>query len=161
MTADNAILFAREEPTLWAHVILPLALPQVYTYAVPGNLHDRAIAGCRVEVVFGKNKKYAGVIKSTTTTEPPYKSKFILNVLDDAPLLYPEQLKLWDWMSQYYMCSEGEVMAAALPANFKLSSETILIYNEEIGDDFSITMTGTVNKVADGKLHPELFAVKV
>jgi len=55
----------------------------------------------------------------------------------NSPLLYAQQLQLWQWMSEYYMCSEGEVMAAALPANFKLSSETILIYNEEIGEDFS------------------------
>jgi primosomal protein N' (replication factor Y) len=137
MSGNTEILFADEEPKLWAHIILPLALPQVYTYAVPGHLIAAAVPGCRAEVVFGKNKKYAGVIKSTTDQKPPYKSKAVLNILDDAPLLYPEQLKLWDWMSQYYMCSEGEVMAAALPANFKLSSETILLYNEEIGEDFS------------------------
>ncbi len=137
MSPDNEILFSSEEPTLWAHIVLPLALPQVYTYAVPPHLVQGALPGCRAEVVFGKNKKYAGVIKSTTAQKPPYKSKPILNILDDAPLLYPQQLKLWEWMSQYYMCSEGEVMAAALPANFKLSSETILIYNEEIGEDFS------------------------
>ena len=53
------------------------------------------------------------------------------------PIIYPQQLKLWEWMAQYYMCSEGEVMAAALPAHFKLSSETILVFNEEYGDDFS------------------------
>jgi primosomal protein N' (replication factor Y) len=51
--------------------------------------------------------------------------------------LYAQQLQLWNWMSQYYMCSEGEVMAAALPAHFKLSSETILLFNEDYGDDFS------------------------
>jgi primosomal protein N' (replication factor Y) len=51
--------------------------------------------------------------------------------------VFEQQLKLWEWMASYYMCSEGEVMAAALPAHFKLSSETILVYNEEYGDDFS------------------------
>ncbi len=137
MTHDNEIMFSSEEPTLWANIILPLALPQVYTYAVPPHLVQGALPGCRAEVVFGKNKKYAGVIKATTAQKPPYKSKPILNILDDAPLLYPQQLRLWEWMSQYYMCSEGEVMAAALPANFKLSSETTLIYNEEIGEDFT------------------------
>jgi primosomal protein N' (replication factor Y) len=93
--------------------------------------------GCRVEVVFGKQKKYAGIIKSVLDKKPPYPTKAILNVLDDEPILYPQQLKLWQWLSEYYMCSEGEVMAAALPAHFKLSSETILIYNEEIGEDFT------------------------
>ncbi|MBC7867232.1 MAG: primosomal protein N', partial [Gloeobacteraceae cyanobacterium ES-bin-316] len=70
-------------------------------------------------------------------TAPSYATKPILNVLDDAPLLYPQQMLFWEWMSQYYMCTEGEVMAAALPANFKLSSETILIFNEEKGEDFT------------------------
>jgi len=64
-------------------------------------------------------------------------TKDILNVLDAEPVVYEEQLKLWEWMASYYMCSEGEVMAAALPAHFKLSSETIIVYNEEYGDDFS------------------------
>jgi primosomal protein N' (replication factor Y) len=58
-------------------------------------------------------------------------------VLDAEPILFSPQLKLWDWVAQYYLCTEGEVMAAALPAHFKLSSETILVFNEEYGDDFS------------------------
>lgn len=137
MATAEAILFKETDPTHWAHIILPLALPQVYTYALPDHLTEKALPGCRAEVVFGKNKKYAGIIKSVTTKKPAYPTKFIQNILDDAPLLYPQQLELWEWTSQYYMCTEGEVMAAALPANFKLSSETTLIFNEEAGDDFS------------------------
>lgn len=136
MTNENEIDF-KEAPPVWALVILPLALPTVYTYAVPAHLKEQAQPGCRVEVVFGKAKKYAGVIKSVVEKEPPFKTKLILNVLDDAPLIFNEQLKLWEWISQYYMCTEGEVMAAALPTNFKLSSETILIYNEDAGEDFT------------------------
>ena len=134
---DSGILFPEQEPTLWAEIILPLALPVTYTYGIPQHLAEKARPGCRVEVVFGKQKKYAGIIKSITENKPPYSTKEIGNVLDDEPILYPQQLQLWHWMSEYYMCSEGEVMAAALPAHFKLSSETILIYNEEIGEDFS------------------------
>ena len=137
MSEEMEINFAEEESQHWAEIILPLALPTVYTYAIPVHLIQKAQPGCRAEVVFGKNKKYAGVIKTITKTKPEYKTKQILNVLDDSPMLYPQQLQLWQWMSQYYMCREGEVMAAALPANFKLSSETVLIYNEETGDDFS------------------------
>lgn len=121
----------------WAEVILPLALPKVYTYAIPDSMKAFVLPGCRVEVVFGRNKKYAGIIRSLLSEEPPYLTKPVISLLDESPLLFPGQLKLWSWISDYYMCSEGEVMAAALPANFKLSSETILIYNEEAGDDFS------------------------
>ena len=61
----------------------------------------------------------------------------IESVLDTEPLIYPGQLQLWSWIAQYYMCSEGEVMAASLPAHFKLSSESTLVFNESFGDDFS------------------------
>ncbi|HQW85039.1 MAG TPA: DEAD/DEAH box helicase, partial [Ferruginibacter sp.] len=137
MNKENEILFADDLSGFWAEIILPLALPTTYTYSIPKKIIQKVTPGCRVEVVFGKQKKYAGIIKSVFNKEPGYPSKPILNVLDDEPILYPQQLQLWHWLSQYYMCSEGEVMAAALPTHFKLSSETILIYNEEIGDDFS------------------------
>jgi primosomal protein N' (replication factor Y) len=122
----------------WVEVILPLALPTVYTYAVPGHLIDQCQPGKRVEVVLGANKKYAGIIKTLISQQPSYKTKEILAVLDDQPLLSQTQLRLWRWLSTYYMCTEGEVMIAALPAHFKLSSETVLIHNEEASDDFSL-----------------------
>ncbi len=122
---------------LWIEVILPLAIPKTYTYSVPLNLQKKIKMGCRTEVVFGKNKKYAGIIKSVSDTKPSYETKDILNIIDDEPVVYRQQLDLWKWISDYYMCSEGEVMAAALPTHLKLSSETILIYNDEYGDDFS------------------------
>ncbi len=137
MVKENELNFNEPISGYWAEIILPLALPNVYTYSVPANMVAFAQPGCRAEVLFGKNKKYAGIIKKIITEEPPYKTKPLLNVLDDTPLIYPQQLKLWQWMSEYYMCTEGEVMAAALPANFKLSSETVLIFNEEYGDDFT------------------------
>ncbi|MEJ7586071.1 MAG: primosomal protein N', partial [Ferruginibacter sp.] len=110
---------------------------KTYTYSIPPLFIDKIKAGCRVEVVLGKNKRYAGIVQSLITEPPPYHTKDILNILDDEPLVYPQQLQLWKWISEYYMCSEGEVMAAALPTHFKLSSETILLFNEEYGDDFS------------------------
>ena len=137
MMPDQSTISFDEGIESWAEVLLPLAIPNAYTYAIPPNLVEKAQVGCRVEVVFGKNKKYAAVIKAIVTEAPAYPTKPLLNVLDDAPLIYPEQLGLWQWISEYYLCTEGEVMNAALPANFKLSSETILIYNDAIGDDFS------------------------
>ena len=125
-------------PILFAEVIIPLALPKNYTWSVPESLRDQVKPGTRVEVVLGKNKKYAGLIKRLHTEKPEiYETKDILNILDVEPIVYEEQLKLWTWIARYYMCSEGEVMAAALPAHFKLSSETVLVFNEEYGEDFS------------------------
>ncbi|MFT3948644.1 MAG: primosomal protein N' [Agriterribacter sp.] len=123
---------------LYADIILPLALPRTFTWQIPSHLTDKAKPGCRAEVIFGKHKKYAGVIKNLHHNKPQaFDPKFILNILDADPVIFNQQLELWKWISDYYMCSEGEVMAAALPSYFKLSSETILIYNEEYGDNFS------------------------
>ena len=135
---DQNLFYEKDETTsTWLEVILPLAIPKTYTYSVPKNLLNKIKIGCRAEVVFGKNKKYSGIIKSITHEKPSYSTKDILNVIDDEPVIYKQQLLLWKWISDYYMCSEGEVMAAALPTHLKLSSETILIYNEEYGEDFS------------------------
>jgi primosomal protein N' (replication factor Y) (superfamily II helicase) len=123
---------------MFAEVIIPLALPKNYTWEIPVQFIDSVQVGCRVEVNLGKNKKYAGVVKRIHSDKPShFDAKEILNILDPEPVVQRYQLQLWEWMAQYYMCSEGEVMAAALPAHFKLSSETVLIYNEEFGDDFS------------------------
>ena len=136
MNVKNEILFNEQASGQWAEIILPLALPQNYTYSIPVELVEKVKPGCRAEVEL-KNKKYAGIVKNILDKEPAYTTKPVLNVLDDEAIVYPQQLLLWQWMAQYYMCSEGEVMAAALPAHFKLSSETILLFNEEVGDDFS------------------------
>jgi len=118
-------------------VLIPLALPRNYTWSVPSHLLASVKEGCRVEVAL-KNKKYAGLVKRLHTEAPgAFEPKEILNVLDTDPIVYPQQLELWQWIAQYYLCSEGEVMQAALPTHFKLSSETVLLYNDEAGDDFS------------------------
>jgi len=123
---------------LFAEIIIPLALPKTYTYAIPAEMQSLAIPGVRVEVSFGRQKRYSGIIKSLSDTGPKgFDPKPIIQVLDPEPVVYDQQLALWNWMANYYMCSEGEVMAAALPTQLKLSSETILMLNEEYGEDFS------------------------
>lgn len=123
---------------MYAQVILPLAIPKTYTYAIPDEWSSRISPGMRVEVVFGRQKKYAGIVKQLHTEKPlAFEPKPILNILDSEPVVTEQQLGLWSWLADYYLCSEGEVMAAALPSNFKLSSETTLIYNEDFGDDLS------------------------
>lgn len=122
---------------MYADVIIPLALPRNYTWSVPEKWLGQIREGCRVEVGL-KNKKYAGIVRRLHNEKPAaFEPKEIGNLLDNEPILHPAQLKLWEWIAGYYLCSEGEVMAAALPAHFKLSSESILVFNEEAGDDFS------------------------
>ncbi len=131
-------LFHPDIPAAFVEVVIPLALPKNYTWSVPPALITKVQVGCRVEVVLGKNKKYAGIVKRIHYDPPEgFEPKNILNVLDSDPIVFPEQQQLWEWLATYYCCSEGEVMQAALPTHFKLSSETILLYNEEAGEDFS------------------------
>lgn len=137
MTPSGDTLF-EESSSLYADIIIPLALPRTYTWSVPASLVENIRVGTRVEVNLGKKKKYAGVVKRLHEEKPDFsETKDIINIIDPEPVVFEQQLKLWEWLSTYYMCSEGEVMAAALPAHFKLSSETILVLNEEYGDDFS------------------------
>lgn len=123
---------------MFAEVIIPLALPKNYTWAIPVHLQEQVQPGMRVEVMLGKTKKYAGIIKKILLEKPAaFNPRDIVNLLDNEPILHPQQLTFWEWMSRYYMCSEGEVMQAAVPANLKLSSESILVWNEERSIDFS------------------------
>lgn len=122
---------------LFAEIIIPLALPQNYTWLIPEHFAAAVQPGSRVEVQL-RNKKYSGIIKKLHNNKPAsFAPKEILNVLDEEPLIYHQQLQLWQWMAEYYMCSEGEVMNAAVPSNLKLSSESILLWNEEHGLDFT------------------------
>ena len=116
---------------MYAEIIIPLALPKNYTWAIPEELAEGVMIGMRVEVMLGANKRYAGIIKQIRTEKPAgFNPKPILGVLDDEPIVYPAQLQLWEWMASYYMCTEGEVMQAAVPNHLKISSESIFILNE-------------------------------
>lgn len=123
-------LRTQNESALFAEIIIPLNLPQNYTWSIPVDYHDKVSRGLRVEVEL-RNKKYAGVIKNLHHNKPvDFSPKPILNLIDEVPLVSDSQLAFWQWMARYYMCSEGDVMNAAMPANLKLSSESILIFDE-------------------------------
>lgn len=107
----------------YAEVIVPAALRKNYTWAVPPSLHKGLSPGYRVLVNLGKNKKYIGIVKSIGAEAPPgLQVKEILHVLDDGPFVSETTLRFWEWMAGYYLCSEGEVMAAALPAPFRTTA---------------------------------------
>ncbi|MFK8056702.1 MAG: primosomal protein N' [Saprospiraceae bacterium] len=123
----------------FVEVILPVATPKpTYTYYVDKAHLEQVQFGIRVEVQFGKNKLYSGIVAGIHSDMPTtHEPKAIVNVMDDEPIINLTQLKLWKWIASYYACTLGEVMNAALPANLKLSSETRLLLNPDYGDDFS------------------------
>ncbi|MGI8951592.1 MAG: replication restart helicase PriA [Chitinophagaceae bacterium] len=135
---DNPELFVKtSSKEVFAEIIIPLFLPKNYTWSVPEHLQAAIAPGIRVEVSL-KNKKYTGIVKQIFNTKPQaFEPKPVLNILDNEPLIYLQQMQLWQWIANYYMCTEGEVMQAAIPSNLKLSSESILIWNEERNADFS------------------------
>jgi primosomal protein N' (replication factor Y) len=119
----------------FVEVVLPLATPKPYTYAVPFELAEKVKIGHRVIVQFGKRKIYAGVVIEIHHRKPTdYQAKLIEEIADEAPIVNHKQLKLWAWMSGYYLCTLGDVMNASLPSALKLSSETKFIYIEN--EDF-------------------------
>ncbi|MGA1379813.1 MAG: replication restart helicase PriA, partial [Chitinophagaceae bacterium] len=127
-----------QQPIFFADILIPAALPTTYTWSIPSTLVDQVKVGCRVEVNLGKRKRYAGLVKRVYSSKTESRLvKPILQVLDPKPIIFSQQLKFWEWISNYYVCTQGEVMAAALPANFRLTSDTELIWNEDAGDDFS------------------------
>lgn len=100
-------------------VILPLPLDGLFTYAIPAGLVAAVHFGVRVAVPFGKTKKYVGIAVKVHDTEPDFKCKEILAVLDEHSILLESQYKLWQWISSYYMSPIGDVYKAALPAALK------------------------------------------
>ena len=130
-----------ERDTLFIEVILPLSLAKNYIYRVPFHLNEHTAVGKRVIVQFGKSKIYTALIKSISQTAPElYQAKYIIDVIDEHPVVNEHQLRFWDWMTDYYLCNEGDVMSAALPAGLKLASETIIILREEINrEELAVT----------------------
>lgn len=125
---------------MFADLIFPFALPQVFTYAVPEE-HQSAISpGVRVVVQFGARRMYSAlVLRIHHNTPEGFEIKEILSVLDSSPVVNSIQFDFWQWLADYYLCTLGEVMKAALPAGLKLESETRLVYNPDFQQFDSLT----------------------
>lgn len=116
----------------YVDVILPLPLAGYYTYSLPATFEDRVRIGCRVVVPFGRKKYYTAVVVQVHFSKPEaYETKEVTELLDQNPVLLPGQLKFWQWLADYYLCTMGDVYKAALPSGLKLESETIVESNPE------------------------------
>ncbi|MFN5549702.1 MAG: primosomal protein N' [Bacteroidota bacterium] len=136
-------LFDEDAQTEFAEILLPVPIPRFFTYRIPEALVGKTMAGQRVIVPFGQKKILTGVVV-TVHGQPPkdYEAKYILELLDETEVIYPQQFKLYQWIADYYLCTLGEVLAAALPSGLKLSSESMVqlhpAFNEaETNFDFS------------------------
>jgi len=110
----------------FVEVILPLPLPKLYTYRINKDEAHFLQMGMRIAVSFGKSKVYTALVHKVHTNEPTYETKDIEYILDETPIVTPEQITHWQWIADYYMCTLGEVIKSALPSAFLLESETII-----------------------------------
>lgn len=108
-------------------IIIPVPLQKLFTYSITTAEAEFLQPGMRVSVPFGKSKIYTGIV-AKIHNDPPvdYEAKDIYQILDERPIVNDKQLQLWQWIANYYMCTLGEVMRAALPSAFILESETVI-----------------------------------
>lgn len=105
-------------------VILPLPLDGLFTYSVPEEMAGRIMPGMRLCVQFGRSRNYTALAVRLHSLEPSgYKVKPVLAILDETPSVNAGQMRLIDWLSDYYMCPKGDVMKAVLPAVLRPSGE--------------------------------------
>ena len=115
----------------YADVILPLPLQGVFTYALTPETEGSVQVGSRVIVPFGSRKFYTAIVVRLHDEMPSYPTKPLSEVLDASPIILKEQMQLWKWIADYYLCTLGDVFKAALPSGLKLESESSVLLNED------------------------------
>lgn len=143
---DSLLFFLEEDAQqdtpkrTFVDVVLPVPLPRLYTYSVPFHFVKEVQVGIRVEVQFGKNRLYSGVVRRIHNNVPEgnRSPKPIIAILDETPVVTEKQFKLWEWLADYYVATMGEVMNAAMPAGLKLSSETKIILGPAFDEEHSL-----------------------
>lgn len=140
---------------VFVDVILPLPLPKPYTYFVPETLQETVFPGSRLLVQFGKKRILTAVAWHIHNTPPEiYSAKAIIDVLDEEPLITEKQIQLYEWISDYYLCSLGEVLNVALPSGLKLTSESRIELNpafdrkatQEVFSEKELTLLETISR---------------
>ena len=158
-----------ERKTFFVDVVLPIPVHKEFTYRVPFELNDAICIGGRVIVPFGKSKLYTGIVTRVSETAPSeYQAKYLEHVLDDQPIITKEQYNFWKWIASYYMAPIGDVMNAALPANFKLASETKIVLHPDFDgkidhlDDRELQIVETleIRETLDLKELSEIIGIK-
>ncbi len=145
--------------TFFVDVILPLPIEARFTYRVPQVLNGKLAFGMRVIVPFGNNKLYAAIVERVHENAPKqFTVKYVLDVIDDRPVVSEAQYRLWQWIADYYMCTIGEVMAAALPSALRLASETKVKIHPEFDGDVSVLTPYELN-VVELLIHRETMTV--
>ena len=122
----------QERLTLFVDVLLPVPITKLFTYRIPFELNNQIEVGYRVIVQFGRRKIITGIAVKIHETPPEvYEAKYVIDVLDDQPIINEKQLLFFKWIANYYMSTMGEVLNAGMPSGLKLSSESKIQLNPE------------------------------
>jgi primosomal protein N' (replication factor Y) len=136
---------------IYADIILPVPAEGIFTYRIPGSIRDNIVPGMRVIVPFGSRKFYTGIVRKVHHTPPDgFKIRDIESVLDPLPIVNSFQMEFWEWISDYYLCQQGEVMKAALPSGLKPESMTRLFLIRM--PDKDVLLSAEENRILDS-LH--------
>lgn len=126
---------------VFVEVILPVPVGDTFTYSLPDHFRDEVKIGTRVIVPFGKRKFYTGIVTAFVHKAPAvFTIKDVTHILDSRPIVRYPQVKFWEWMADYYLCTIGEVYNAAVPAGLKIESETLF----EVNPDFNLEDAATL-----------------
>lgn len=137
-----------ERITLFAEILLPLPLPKLYTYRVPYEWNELMVPGLRVAVPFGVKKVYSGIVWSISEKGPEgYQANYITEILDDEILVESSQREFWEWMARYYMSHLGDVMQVALPAGFRVQSQTKITLHPSFDPDETGILDAKENQI--------------
>ncbi len=149
-----------ERITLFAEILLPLPIDGTFTYRIPYNLNNKVSVGQRVTVQFGKRKVYAGLIWSLHK-QPPASGipKYILSVLDEKPIINDLQIIFWKWIASYYLSTPGEVMNAALPSVYKLTSESKIALSENFSPD-NVPLNESEYRITESLMNNNKLTIK-
>ena len=129
-------------------VLLPIAIPKVYSYRVEEHLWPSIQFGRRVEVPL-RNKLFSAIIiREIEKPDSLIQLRSVRAVIDSEAIITEQQYTLWTWMAEYYMSTIGEVMNVALPTGLKLNSETRLISMQHI-DEYMNELTDKEYMVAE------------
>lgn len=122
-----------EDKPLFVQVVLPVPIPNYFTYSVPNEWAETILPGVRVIVPFGSKKILTAIVLETSNIPPTrFETKPILEVLDETPVVNKFQRTFFEWISTYYMCFPGDVLSAAIPSGLRLSSESFISLSPNI-----------------------------
>jgi primosomal protein N' (replication factor Y) (superfamily II helicase) len=129
-----------DQITLFVDVIVPVPVPNLFTYRVPADWNDSVQTGCRVIVEFGKGRIVTGIIARIHQAPPKiYQAKYLLELLDEYPSVTEKQIKLFHWVAEYYLCAVGDVLNVALPSGMKITSKSNLQLNPAFRQEQAIS----------------------